>query len=85
MEYPEQMTKPISEVLGLMNFRTGPIAHAFREAGETIPERIEDEQAFVLHKFLLLALEHGENWQQEAGKVIHEVIEKVKEKKKKKK
>ena len=59
---PTDLTPAIRAVLGLPNFRTGPIAHLFRAAGHDIKPRLEDEQAFVLHRFLVLALEHGDDW-----------------------
>lgn len=60
--YPATMTAAIADVLGLMNFRTGPIAHVYRAAGAEIRTKCEDEQAFVLDRFLRLALEHGDDW-----------------------
>lgn len=59
---PGEMTPAIREVLGLPNFRTGPIAHAYRAAGHPIRTKMEDEQAFVLFRFLRFALEHGPGW-----------------------
>lgn len=60
--WPAALSEPLSEVLGLMNFQTGPIAHVYRAAGHTIPTKCEDEQAFVLHRFVGLALTHGADW-----------------------
>jgi hypothetical protein len=62
LRYPATMTVALAEVLGLMNFRTGPIAHAYRAAGAEIRTKCEDEQAFVLDRYLRLALEHGDEW-----------------------
>ena len=62
LRYPATMTAALAEVLGLMNFRTGPIAHVYRAAGAEIRTKCEDEQAFVLDRFLRLALEHGDGW-----------------------
>lgn len=59
---PAEMTPEIREVLGLMNFRTGPLVHLFRAAGADILAKCEDEQAFVLFRFLHLALKHGAGW-----------------------
>ena len=64
--WPLALTNPLREVLGLMNFRTGPIAHLYRAAGDDIPPKCEDEQAFVLHRFVRLALEHGQKWREAA-------------------
>jgi hypothetical protein len=56
------MTEAMKEVLGLPNFRCGPIAHVFTKAGFTIAQKSEEEQAFVLHRYLGYALKHGKNW-----------------------
>lgn len=62
LRYPATMTAVLADVLGLPNFRTGPIAHVYRAAGAEIRTKCEDEQAFVLDRFLRFALEHGEDW-----------------------
>lgn len=67
---PETMTPAIDQALGEPNFRTGPIAHLFRDTGEDIPPKMEREQAFVLFWLLRLAIEHGENWRRVAGAEI---------------
>ena len=56
------MTPAIAEVLGMPNFRSGPVAHLFRAAGHEIQCRVEPEQAFVLWRFLHLAIIHGDDW-----------------------
>lgn len=70
---PEVMTPAISEALGMMNFSTGPIARALRAGGHSIPERCEDEQAYVLFWFLKLAIEHGENWKKPVGEELERI------------
>lgn len=62
LRYPATMTAALADVLGLPNFRTGPIAHVYRAAGAEIRTNCEDEQAFVLDRFLRLALKRGDNW-----------------------
>lgn len=62
MELPDEMTPAIADALGMMNFQTGPIAHAFRVGGVKIPHKCEIEQAFVLFWALKLAIEHGDRW-----------------------
>lgn len=62
LRYPATMTAALAELLGLMNFRTGPIAQVYRAAGAEIRTKCEDEQAFVLDRFIRLALEHGDGW-----------------------
>lgn len=67
LHYPSTMTPELADVLGLMNFKTGPIARVFREAGSAIKTKCEAEQAFVLDRFIRLAIMHGENWREVAG------------------
>lgn len=66
LRYPATMTAALADVLGLMNFRTGPIAHVYRAAGADIRTKCEDEHAFVLDRFLRLVLEHGDDWRKAA-------------------
>lgn len=73
-DYPDQVTPALREVLGLMIFTTGPIAHAFRDAGEDIPTNVEDEQAFALHWLIGLALRNGSAWKSIAAARIDEVV-----------
>jgi hypothetical protein len=68
--YPKQMTTELREVLGLMPAATGPIARDFRAAGEDIPNRLEAEQAFVLHWLIGLALRNGPAWRSIAAAEI---------------
>lgn len=66
-DYPQEMTPALREVLGLMVFTTGPIAQAFRAAGEDIARKAEAEHAYVLHWLIGLALEHGDDWKPKAA------------------
>lgn len=77
-EYPKEMTPELREVLGLMVFTTGPIAHGFREAGEDIDCKVEAEQAFVLHWLIGLALQHGPAWRPIAAARLAEVVKQAK-------
>ena len=70
MQYPKELTPALREVLGLMVFHTTPLAHAFRAAGHDIKRKTEDEQAFVLHWLIGLALEHGDGWRSKAADEI---------------
>ena len=71
---PREMTPAIAEVLGMPNFRTGPLAHLFRAGGADISKRCEPEQAFILWRFLHLAILHGENWYRFADADIHAAL-----------
>lgn len=66
------------EILGMPNFRAGPIAHLFVAAGEAkVEPSSEAEQAFALHWLLGLYLEHGPGWKAIAGEKIRTMIAKV--------
>ena len=62
LRYPVSITAALADVLGLPNFRTGPIAHVYRAAGAEIRTKCEDEQAFVIDRYLRLAIVHGDEW-----------------------
>lgn len=74
MQFPTELTPALKGALGLMNFQTGPIAHIYRAAGHDIPRKCEAEQAFVLHRYVLLALKHGEEWRAHAQAEIDEIL-----------
>lgn len=77
--FPRELTPEIRDVLSIMCFEAGPIAHAFRESGRAeIKTQAEDEQAFVLHWLLTFALEHGAEWRKHAGDVLEAVIAEAK-------
>lgn len=72
--YPDEMTPAVRDVLRLMNFQTGPIAHALRAGGEDIPRKTEEEQAHVLHWMLKLAIDHPDDWRDRVGRRLDEVV-----------
>ncbi|WP_375454797.1 hypothetical protein [uncultured Methylobacterium sp.] len=77
--YPTAMTDDLREVLGMMNFVTCPMAHAFRDAGRAeIRNKCEEEQAFILDWLIRLVLEHGTGWRRIAGETLQEVIAEAK-------
>lgn len=77
IHYPAKATPALFDVLGLPNFRTGPIAHVFRAAGADVRTKCEDEQAFVLDRFLRLAIKHGDSWREAAEADIKAAYERV--------
>ncbi|WP_298410449.1 hypothetical protein [Janthinobacterium sp.] len=77
IHYPAKATPALFDVLGLPNFRTGPIAHVFRAAGAEIRTKCEDEQAFVLDRFLRLAIKHGDSWREAAETDIKAAYERI--------
>ncbi|MCJ2051657.1 hypothetical protein [Methylobacterium sp. J-070] len=77
--FPRELTGELMEVLGMPNFQTGPMAHAFRDAGRAqIRPKCEDEQAFILHWLVTLVLEHGADWRRHAGDTLEAVIAEAK-------
>lgn len=71
---PADLTPPVRHVLSLMLWQTLPIANALRATGRHINRKTEDEQAAALHWLLGIALEHGENWEQEAARALHKLL-----------
>lgn len=77
--FPLTLTPELLHVLGMPNFRSTPMAHAFRESGRVeIARRLENEQAFVLHWLTTLVLEHGADWRRVAGETMQPVIQEAK-------
>ncbi len=76
--YPVESSQEIKDILGMMVFECSPIAHGFQAAGYDIPKRVEDEQAFVLHWLLLIALQHGPSWREIAAKRLNDVLQAAK-------
>lgn len=68
----------IKDILGIPNFRCGPMARMLREIGHEIPCKAEDEQAYVLHFLLGYWKEFGGNWRQEANEFVKNELEKLK-------
>lgn len=73
LAYPRELTNDLRDILAMMMWNTGPIAHVLRASGADIPNKGEIEQAHVLHWLTLLALEHGDRWRDEAEKRIDEI------------
>jgi hypothetical protein len=70
---PRELTQPVREALSFMNFQTGPMSNLFRRCGHQIPKKCEDEQAYVLHWLLCIALEHCEGWREVAARKLDEM------------
>lgn len=67
------LNEHLVSILGLMNYQTGPLAHGYQAIGEFVDgkgeplaKRCEEEQAFILHKLLVIWLEHGDDWRKHA-------------------
>lgn len=73
LSYPTELTDSLFDVLSLMLWHTGPLAHTLRAGGANIKKRAEDEQAHVLHWLIQLAIQHGPAWRQRASDSINEI------------
>lgn len=71
--YPRELTDDLRDVLSMMMWNTGPIAHALRAGGADIPSKAEAEQAHVMHWLTLLVLEHGTAWREKASEEINRI------------
>ena len=76
---PDDLTEPVREVLSMMVWETGRLAHAYRAAGHAIAPKAEAEQAFILHRLLGFALEHGKDWRKAAGADLSATIARARE------
>lgn len=75
-DYPDEITAELTEVLELMIFTTGPMAHVFQAAGVDVPKKAEAEQAFILHWLIKLALDHPDDWRKRAATELDEMLRK---------
>lgn len=80
--WPAALTPALRELLGFMCFELGPMAHAYRAAGQYVgadglelKTRAEDEQAFMLHRFLCHWVTAGDNWRASMREELGPVIE----------
>ncbi|WP_221971543.1 hypothetical protein [Rhizobium leguminosarum] len=71
--FPRELTDDLRDVLSMMMWNTGPIAHALRAGGADIPTKAELEQAHVLHWLTLLVLEHGSAWREKGEEKLKEI------------
>lgn len=81
-EWPDALTPELREILGHICFELGSLAHAYRDAGlfvgadgEQLRSRAEDEQAFMLHRFLTHWFKAGPDWRKSCWKEMEPVIE----------
>ncbi|MFM0507700.1 hypothetical protein [Paraburkholderia sp. RL17-373-BIF-A] len=76
---PDQLTPPVQDVLGLMLWKTTPLAHALRAGGFTIERKTETEQAVALHWLLGFALKDGDDWQKTAAVALRQLTDAAKQ------
>ncbi len=60
--FPRVISDPVRRVLGLRAGKVHRIACRLRKLGKQVPCEVEEEQAYVLHWLLALALEYGDRW-----------------------
>jgi hypothetical protein len=77
MNLPDEMDADLLDILGMPNFRCGPIAHAMQADGVAIPTKAGAEQAHVLFKLLGFYAEHGSKWREAAGDWLVEMRNRV--------
>lgn len=81
-KWPAVMPPGLEDILGMMTFETGPVAHLFRAAGQQIARKVEAEQAFILHWLVGLWFQHGTNGLRVAADKIDELKAQVEKAKK---
>lgn len=59
---PKDPSEAIKRALSYQCFDFISVANVYRNLGFDIPKKAEDEQSFFLHKFLLLAITHGNDF-----------------------
>lgn len=59
---PKVPSDAIKKALSYKCFDFISVANVYRNLGFDIPKKAEDEQSFFLHKFLLLAITHGNDF-----------------------
>jgi hypothetical protein len=85
--WPAALTPTLRDLLGFMCFELGPMAHAYQAVGrfvgadgEPLKKRAEDEQAFMLHRFLHHWSTAGDNWRASMREELAPVVAAAKEK-----
>lgn len=80
-DWPQVLTPELREILGFVCFQLAKFAHAYRDAGEFVdasgkplPHRAEDEQAFMLHKFLTFWWVNGADWKTAAEADLQRIL-----------
>jgi hypothetical protein len=86
-EWPRALTPELRDILGFMCFQLGKMAHAYQAVGRfldgdgcELQKRAEDEQAFMLHRFLTHWFDHGVDWRETMEAELEEVLAQLKAK-----
>jgi hypothetical protein len=64
------MDDEVRWILGQPNFACISYANALRRLGHSIPNKVEEEQAAVIHWMLTVYAQHGESWREEGAKIL---------------
>lgn len=78
--YPTELTPELKHVLSVMNHNICGLAHLYRQAGYELPPKIEEEQAFFLHRWTKFALEHGSEWAKHANAEVEYIQQELNKK-----
>ena len=65
-----ELNDDTKEILGMLCFQAGPIAHLMNDAGIAVEKKAETEQAVVIHWLLNLYIEHGSEWRKKAAEQL---------------
>lgn len=82
IEWPDKLTPALRYILGRPNFQCGGVAHAYQAIGEFVDsdgqpleKRSEDEQAFVLHRFVEVAMRNPDDWREAINREVRRVAD----------
>lgn len=73
--FPRELTPILRNVLGIVCYRCAEAAEMYRKCGYIIETSAEDEQAFVLHRAIIHAIEHGAGWNKAMNDEIKAMLE----------
>jgi hypothetical protein len=73
--WPPALDDALASILGMEMWELGPAAAAYRAAGFAIPDKAESERAFILHRYIRLWVEHGDDWRASAERDLVAMVE----------
>lgn len=80
VKLPDALTPELREILGFQCFQLGQFAHVYQAAGKFVDsdgkplrKRAEDEQAFMLHRFLVHWHKAGAGWRVSIAEEFDEI------------
>lgn len=77
MQIPNDLNDDLREILGMVPWETGRIALAMRLDGTPVANKMEAEQAAVLHKLLAIYAEHGAGWRGAAAEWLKALMVRI--------